>query len=132
MCQCPKSHLDLLHPSVTSRVGDNQVHQKKDYDAHAKPQSFYINDPVLVLNTGKGPKWIDGTVTKQTGPCLTGEFPWMMLCSSWTILKHLTLGTLSYTLLNLCIDIWPPDVSLTFQHESHVTLSIWHFSAFWN
>jgi len=37
MRQRPKSHLDLLHPSVTSRVGDNQGCQKMNHDVHAKP-----------------------------------------------------------------------------------------------
>ena len=64
----PKSHLDLLHPNVTSRVHDNQERQKRNHDTHARPRSFQIADPVLVRNTGKGLKWIDGTVKQQTGP----------------------------------------------------------------
>ena len=64
----PKSHLDLLHPSVASRVHDNQERQKRNHDTHAKPRSFQITDPVLVRNTGRGPKWIEGTVKQQTGP----------------------------------------------------------------
>ena len=64
----PKSHLDLLHPNVTSRVHDNQQRQKRNHDTHARPRSFQISDHVLVRNTGKGPKWMDGTVKQQTGP----------------------------------------------------------------
>ena len=64
----PKSHLDLLHPSVASRVSEKQECQKRSHDAHAKLRCFQVDDLVLVRNTGKGPKWIEGTVEKQTGP----------------------------------------------------------------
>ena len=33
-------------------------------------KSFQMTDSVLVRNKGRGPKWIDGTVKKQTGPIL--------------------------------------------------------------
>ena len=36
----PKSHLDLLHPSVASRVSDRQECQKRNHDAHAQPRYF--------------------------------------------------------------------------------------------
>ena len=36
--------------------------QKRNHDAHAKPRCFQVDDLVLVHNTGKGPKWIEGTL----------------------------------------------------------------------
>ena len=36
----PKSHLDLLHSSVASRVSEKQECQKRSHDAHAKPRCF--------------------------------------------------------------------------------------------
>ena len=68
MYQRPKSHLDLFHPNITSRVNDNQMCQKRNHDVHAKPRSFRVDDLVLVSNTGRGPKWIEGVVEQQTGP----------------------------------------------------------------
>ena len=64
----PKSHLDLLHTNITSRVNENQNCQKRNHDVHAKPRSFHVDDWVLVSNTGRGPKWIEGVVEQQTDP----------------------------------------------------------------
>ena len=64
----PMPSRDILHPSVASRVSDRQECQKRNHDAHAQPQCLQVDDLVLVRNTGKGPKWIEGTVKKQTGP----------------------------------------------------------------
>ena len=68
MYRCPKSHLDLLHPNITSQVNDSQECQKRNHDVHAKPRSFHGEDLVFVSNTGRGPKWIEGVVEQQTGP----------------------------------------------------------------
>ena len=62
MHRCPKSHLDLLHPSITSRIDENKERQKRNHDVHAKPQSFHVDDLVLASNVGKSPKWIEGVV----------------------------------------------------------------------
>ena len=34
----------------------------------AKPHSFFIGNQVLVLNFGRGPKWLPGKVTSIRGP----------------------------------------------------------------
>ena len=44
-----------------------------------------MTDSVLVRNTGRGPKWIDGTVKKQTGPILL----LIILKDGQTVRKHI-------------------------------------------
>ena len=69
-----RSHLSMIHPGVKEigeatqelvqeKVRATQERQKKWHDKRAKPRSFIIGDQVLVLNFGRGPKWLPGKVT---------------------------------------------------------------------
>ena len=74
-----RSHLSMIHPGVKEieeatqelvqkKVRATQERQKKWHDKRAKPCSFIIGDQVLVLNLGRGPKWLPGKVTSIRGP----------------------------------------------------------------
>ena len=62
------THLDLLKPSLQSRVRAKQADQKNRHDFHSRDRSFNIGQSVLVRNPRDGPKWIPGIVIEQTGP----------------------------------------------------------------
>ena len=68
-----RSHLSMIHPGV-KEIGEatqelvQQERQKKWHDKRAKPRSFIIGDQVLILNFGRGPKWLPGKVTSIRGP----------------------------------------------------------------
>lgn len=64
-----KTHLDLLHPSLSQNVYKRQSAQKLNHDVHSRDRDIGVNENVFVRNhcPGKG-KWIDGTVTEKTGP----------------------------------------------------------------
>ena len=64
----PRSHLDLLYPSVETRVHTNQTRQKIQHDNHAKDRSWKVNDLVYVRNYSSGEKWLPGIITAITGP----------------------------------------------------------------
>ena len=51
-----RSQLDLLQPSVATRVQRRQEKQKAEHDKHAKPRSLSPNDPVFMRNFASGPK----------------------------------------------------------------------------
>ena len=72
-----RSHLSMTHPGmkeigeatqelVQEKVRATQERQK--WHDKAKPRSFIIGDQVLVLNFGRGPKWLPGKVTSIRGP----------------------------------------------------------------
>ncbi|KAL5499774.1 hypothetical protein EMCRGX_G011234 [Ephydatia muelleri] len=73
-----RSHLSMIHPVkeigeatqelVQEKVRATQERQKKWHDKRAKPRFFFIGDQVLVLNFGRGPKWLPGKVTSIRGP----------------------------------------------------------------
>ena len=50
MGRCPRSHLDLLFPSVTKWVQQSQERQKTSHDQHVQPRTFQVGDKVYVLN----------------------------------------------------------------------------------
>ena len=64
----PRSHLDLLHPRLESRVLENQHRQKADHDRRAKSREFAPEDKVYVKNFSSGPKWLPGVITAVRGP----------------------------------------------------------------
>ena len=65
----PRSHLDLLHPSVASKVLVKQEKQKSVHDRHAtKVRTFVPGNNVFVRNFGRGTKWLAGVVTEVRGP----------------------------------------------------------------
>ena len=63
-----RTRLDLLRPSLQSRVETKQANQKRLHDAHSKFRLFEVGQSVLVRNLREGPKWLTGTVLEQTGP----------------------------------------------------------------
>ena len=66
-----RSVFDLLRPSeiVKNKVLQQQNKQKFHYDS-VKPRKLELSllDSVMIRNYGLGPKWIPGTVERQTGP----------------------------------------------------------------
>ena len=64
----PRSHLDLMHPMLESRVMANQSRQKANHDQHARTRQFAEGDTVYVRNFASGPKWLPGVVTATRGP----------------------------------------------------------------
>ncbi len=64
----PRSHLDLMHPVVESRVLTSQLRQKSAHDQHAKGRSFNLEEAVYVRNYANGPKWLPGVITALRGP----------------------------------------------------------------
>ena len=63
-----KSRLDLLQPSVRSKVFKSLQQQKLNHDKSTKPRAFNLNDPVFVRNHQGNPVWIEGIVAEITGP----------------------------------------------------------------
>ena len=63
-----RSHLDLLRPDVGIKVHAAQSRQKKQHDQHSQMRQVGVGDSVNVRNYSRGPKWVPGTVTQETGP----------------------------------------------------------------
>ncbi|CAL9705832.1 unnamed protein product [Knipowitschia caucasica] len=63
-----RSTLDLVHPDLRSKVEQKQGVQKKHHDKQRTVRSFLIGDAVITQNFSYGPKWIQGFITKVTGP----------------------------------------------------------------
>jgi hypothetical protein len=63
-----RTHMDLLKPSVESRVAMAQTQQKSRHDKHSRPRSFSIGDTVYARNYDGNGKWIPGTIVEVTGP----------------------------------------------------------------
>ena len=63
-----RSHLDLLHPSLSKRVQQRQRCQKEQHDQHARERSIEIGDRVYSRNFSGKPDWLPGVVTERSGP----------------------------------------------------------------
>ena len=63
-----RSHLDLLHPSLSQRVQRRQRYQKEQHDQHAHECSIEIGDRVYSQNFSGKPDWLSGIVTEKSGP----------------------------------------------------------------
>ena len=63
-----RSHLDLLHPSLSQRVQQRQRCQKEQHDQHAREHSIEIGDRVYSRNFSGKPDWLSGVVTERSGP----------------------------------------------------------------
>ena len=63
-----RSRLDLLLPSMQTRVITKQLQQKANHDQHAESRSFNPGDAVYARNYSGAKKWIPGIITKITGP----------------------------------------------------------------
>ena len=63
------TQFSLFHPDVSKKVLDKEADQIAHHDQHAKDRKFEISQRVMVRNfRSSGPKWIQGTILKQTGP----------------------------------------------------------------
>ena len=64
-----RTRFSLLHPDVSKQVHDKQADQIATHDQHTKSRDFNVGQDVMVRNLRPtGPKWIPGTIIKQTGP----------------------------------------------------------------
>ena len=64
----PRSHLDLLHPSLASHVQSKQEQQKQAHDGQRQQRKFKNGDDVLVRNFQGSQKWLPGSVIQVRGP----------------------------------------------------------------
>ena len=64
-----RTRFSLIHPDLAKNVTDKQADQVAQHDQHAKDRKFEVGQNVMVRNLRTtGPKWIPGTIVKQTGP----------------------------------------------------------------
>ena len=64
-----KTHLDLLHPALQTKVQKQQRMQASQHDKTSRSRDIGVSDDVLVRNYSKtGEKWIPGVIEAQTGP----------------------------------------------------------------
>ena len=64
-----RTHLDLIHPSLLSKVDKQQVAQKREHDKTAHEREFTVGQHVLAKNfSGRGEKWIPGVIKDKMGP----------------------------------------------------------------
>ena len=64
-----RTRFSLLHPDVSKQVHDKQADQIATHDQHTKSRDFNVGQDAMVRNLRPtGPKWIPGTIIKQTGP----------------------------------------------------------------
>ena len=64
-----RSRLDLLWPSVSTRVSNKQAVQVENYSKRPREVSLATKSPVMVKNYSQyGAKWIPGEICRQTGP----------------------------------------------------------------
>ena len=63
-----RTRLDLLRPSLESKVAAKQAEQKNYHDAHSKAREFVVGQTVLARNLKGEPKWLKGTIIEKTGP----------------------------------------------------------------
>ena len=56
-----------MHPDVTVEVENNKYQQKRNHDQMSVYHDFQINDPVYVLDSGCGTKWLSGIVIDNIG-----------------------------------------------------------------
>jgi hypothetical protein len=64
----PRTHLDLLHPDLTTRVAGRQIAQKLAYDGRRKERLFLMGDCVYARNFRTGDAWIPGRIVEVLGP----------------------------------------------------------------
>lgn len=64
-----RTRLDFIKPDITETVRQKQYKQKYYHDQKTVDRGFMVDEPVYLRDTtGKGPKWIAGVITQQTGP----------------------------------------------------------------
>ena len=63
-----RTHLDLMRPSVASRVARAQDRQKADHDRSSRDRKFEPGSLVFVKNFTAGPNWLPGCIRSLRGP----------------------------------------------------------------
>ena len=63
-----RTRFTLIHPDVSKHVHQKQAEQISQHDQHTKSRNFPVGQNVMVRQFRAGPKWIPGTILKQTGP----------------------------------------------------------------
>ena len=59
----PRTHLDLLHPDLTTWVVEKQIAQKAAHDGRQqKDRSFQVGDLVYAKIFQAGDKWLPGEI----------------------------------------------------------------------
>ena len=75
-----RTRLDLIRPDLGRGVFNKQSDHKTRHDKSSKEREFALGEQVLVQNFRGEPRWLDGTVTEQTGPVsykvLVGDQLW--------------------------------------------------------
>ncbi|UYV62809.1 K02A2.6-like [Cordylochernes scorpioides] len=68
-----RTRVSLIHPSLTSRVRDQQARQMK-YDRRTQLEEFQIDDLVWCKNFRGGDKWIPGKIVGKKGTRVYNHF----------------------------------------------------------
>ena len=63
-----RSRLDLLYPSIATRVESHQEKQKESHDTKRPLRTFQVGDLVYAEKFSGLPKWIPASIVKVTGP----------------------------------------------------------------
>jgi len=63
-----RTHLDLLHPDIGSRVQAKQLDQKTAVDTHRRMHHFAVGQGVMTRDFYNGGRWVPGTVIDQSRP----------------------------------------------------------------
>lgn len=63
-----QTQLDLIRPSIASRVSRAQAHQKVGHDKSSHDRQFTLGEAVFVRNFTAGPRWVAGVITTERGP----------------------------------------------------------------
>ena len=75
-----RTRLDLIRPDLGRKVFNKQSDQKTRHDKSSSKRELALGEQVLVQNFRGEPKWLDGTVSEQTGPVsykdLVGDQLW--------------------------------------------------------
>ena len=112
--------LDLLRPTVESKVLQKQADQKNTHDNHSKSCSFNVGQSVLARNLRGEPKWVLECVVEQTDPVSykiqVGDIIWRRHTDHLLDLKSSSLPTESDVKVpnseNVTVGTRPPKVPL--------------------
>ena len=63
-----KTRLDLIRPTLASRVEGAQSRQKANHDLRARERQFAVGDKVYARNFASGNAWFHGVISEVTGP----------------------------------------------------------------
>ena len=63
----PRSHLNIMRPSISLHVQSKQLQQKITNDRHVKNKKLAVDDSVFVCNYATGPTWLPGIIVEERG-----------------------------------------------------------------